>query len=376
MFEETPAGALRAAILTAELESGAAAVERLDRLEARDDFPDELAPTVGALRTLYRGAGPDALTPDERDALRDEQGWFADLALGYALDDDDPARAGALGAARRTAFTFFGVLALAGLGGVLGLALAVMFAVQFARRRIVAAYAPPEPGGSVYIEAFAVFLAGLLGVSLLAAAINSATGADITPVLLWLLLLAAFYPLARGVPWAKHKHAIGWTRGKGVVRESFAGVAAYLAGLPIVALGLLGTLLLSAAISWIRSQMGADQGPPMQHPIIDRLGLGGWTIVSMFLLATVWAPLVEETMFRGALYHHMRGRMGPLVSAVLVGFVFAAVHPQGIAAIPALMSLAVVFALMREWRGSVIAPVVAHALHNATLVTAMVLALG
>jgi membrane protease YdiL (CAAX protease family) len=57
-----------------------------------------------------------------------------------------------------------------------------------------------------------------------------------------------------------------------------------------------------------------------------------------------------------------------------VAFVFAALHPQGWTAIPVLMSIAVVLGILREWRGSSIASMTAHALNNAavTLVFALV----
>ena len=47
-----------------------------------------------------------------------------------------------------------------------------------------------------------------------------------------------------------------------------------------------------------------------------------------------------------------------------------------LAAIPVLLLASVfIFALMREWRGSLIAPMTAHALHNGTLLTLLLLVL-
>jgi len=59
---------------------------------------------------------------------------------------------------------------------------------------------------------------------------------------------------------------------------------------------------------------------------------------------------------------------------VIMGVLFAAIHPQGLATIPALAGLAIGFALIREWRGSLIAPMAAHAMHNGILVGFMWLA--
>ncbi len=81
-------------------------------------------------------------------------------------------------------------------------------------------------------------------------------------------------------------------------------------------------------------------------------------------------------MFRGALFHHLRRRHGWWLSAVASALLFAAIHPQGLAGIPGLMSLAIVFAGIREWRGSLIAPITAHFLNNGIIVTLLLLMFG
>ena len=91
----------------------------------------------------------------------------------------------------------------------------------------------------------------------------------------------------------------------------------------------------------------------------------------MIFVACVLAPLVEEIMFRGALYQHLR-EIGPglakwasvAFSVLVSGFVFAAIHPQGWLGVPVLMSLATAFALSREWRGSVVPAMIAHGINN------------
>jgi len=71
------------------------------------------------------------------------------------------------------------------------------------------------------------------------------------------------------------------------------------------------------------------------------------------------------------LYRHLRdafGRGGVAMSialgTVINTFVFAIIHPQGWVAVPALMSLAVGFTLIREWRGTLIPSMVGHAVSN------------
>jgi membrane protease YdiL (CAAX protease family) len=72
------------------------------------------------------------------------------------------------------------------------------------------------------------------------------------------------------------------------------------------------------------------------------------------------------------LYRHLREltRIGPvwlsvLSSALFSSFIFAVIHPQGLLAVPVLMGLAIVFALTREWRGTLIPCMVAHGMSNA-----------
>ena len=136
------------------------------------------------------------------------------------------------------------------------------------------------------------------------------------------------------------------------------GIVGYLAGLPLVAIAFLITLALSRFA-----------GATPSHPIVNELRRGWGTIALIFVLAAIWAPLMEETMFRGALFNHLRGRWNWVVSPLIVGLLFALVHPQGWTTIPVLGAIGAVLALIREWRGSLIGPMTAHALNNATVLS-------
>ena len=101
--------------------------------------------------------------------------------------------------------------------------------------------------------------------------------------------------------------------------------------------------------------------------------------VLIIILAAIAAPIVEETIFRGVLYRQLRTSsksfnhaISILGSVLIVSFLFAAIHPQGWIAIPALMGIAIGMNLMREWRGTVIPSMVVHGVSNG-LVTSMML---
>jgi membrane protease YdiL (CAAX protease family) len=148
--------------------------------------------------------------------------------------------------------------------------------------------------------------------------------------------------------------AVGWHRGRGWWREVAAGLMGYVGGLVLIVPGVLITFVL-VRIS----------GSDASHPIISPLLTGGrWQLLTLYALACVVAPVTEETMFRGILFHHLRSRWSWLISALAVSLIFAIIHPQGWAAVPALASIALVLCGIREWRDSLIGSMAAHSLNN------------
>jgi hypothetical protein len=177
----------------------------------------------------------------------------------------------------------------------------------------------------------------------------------------------------RGVPWRQVREEIGWTAGRQPALEPLIGVGTYAAALPLLFIGLLITLALKGAQELI-------QGPPDPfgpsgapgHPltaVVNHSSL--WLWAQVVLVASVAAPVVEETMFRGVLYRHLREATGRgsralsvVLSALVTSFVFAAIHPQGLLGVPVLMALALAFNLAREWRGTLIPAMIAHGINN------------
>ena len=113
------------------------------------------------------------------------------------------------------------------------------------------------------------------------------------------------------------------------------------------------------------------------HPIIVDVAHGGFEVrVFLFLLAAVAAPIIEETMFRGVLYRQLRsstqkfGLLFSIITSVLItSFLFAAIHPQGWIAIPALMSIAIGMNLMRVWSGTIITSMIVHGMSNGIVIS-------
>jgi membrane protease YdiL (CAAX protease family) len=246
-----------------------------------------------------------------------------------------------------------------------GIALLTIAIVRIVDRKVRFAYQPSRALAGPFLEAFALYLVGYMGIGYLAHLLK------IQPV--WLVYVieliwiagACCWPLARGVSFQQLRAGLGWNTGQGILREALAGVGGYLAGMPLMA----GAISLTALLSKL-------SGEKPIHPIV--FGAGGKTgaIIGLFLLASVFAPIVEETMFRGALFNYLRASHRWIVSALLSGVIFASLHPQGWTAIPVLATIGIIFAGIREWRGTVVASGVAHALNNAVATTMLVLMLG
>jgi membrane protease YdiL (CAAX protease family) len=202
-----------------------------------------------------------------------------------------------------------------------------------------------------------------------------------------LLSLAVLgWPVLRGVPWTQVRQDVGLTLGRRPALEPAAGIGCYLMSLPLLGIALMLLLI------YLVVQQALSGGEPgsndsvmrAAHPIVREMVEGDWgTRLFLLFLASVIAPIVEETIFRGVLYRHLReasrrlGTVGSfLVSAVVVSFLFAVIHPQGLIAVPLLMALAFGFALAREWRGSLLPGMVGHGLNNGLVFLFLILSMG
>jgi len=313
----------------------------------------------------------ELLSDSQRQGLIARHGAIAQLVL---LDDDDAA----IVALRNQATVIMGVLGLGFLGFIAvvlaSIGLFITAVVLLALGKLQIRYQRPAAGGSVYLETFALFLLGFVGLMVLG---EVGLPGQVIGILRWALLGIALWPLARGVSFTQLRHDLGWTAGGpraslGPVRwlkEIALGIVGYLALLPLLAGGLAVTAVVLVIMRAITGEAASAA-----HPLGDQLAQGGlWAKVSLVILATIWAPVIEETFFRGALFRHLSGRMYFVVAALICGVIFAALHPQGVAGIPVLTMAGFNFCMLRQWRGGLIAPMTAHALNNGTVVAIVLL---
>ncbi|MHB9130745.1 MAG: CPBP family intramembrane glutamic endopeptidase [Armatimonadota bacterium] len=101
------------------------------------------------------------------------------------------------------------------------------------------------------------------------------------------------------------------------------------------------------------------------HPLIQLLFNPHdiWLVVISLFAASVMAPLVEETLFRGLLFRALDARIPFWRAAILSGFVFSLVHGELTVVLP-ITILGIVFAYLTRHSRGIWASVTAHAAFN------------
>ena len=375
-------------VLVAEMKSLEAAAVSLDELESQAEFEDyvfsEDEKRVNkTLRQIFDRIDLDEISQSDRDHLRQELNWFGKLALNLQRDETETpsAERNELLANARTKFITLVVAILVGVlafvGGLVGM---IVFLVLYATQklRIRTEHFTQHP--TIYIEAavgwiLSYFASGLV-LGMLAP--NSNPLQIMIAVDFISFSFAVLWPVIRGVRFGTLMKDIGFVGS--VLVEACLGFVSYIACLPILAVGyIISMIAISMAGPTIQEGSLSSPNNP-GHPMVEWVAEGDLaTIALVFIVACVGAPIVEETVFRGLMYRNLRDntfRFGHFfsvtISALVNGIIFAAIHPQGIFLIPMLAALAISFSIVREWRGSLIAPMTMHAIHNA-LVTSLLL---
>ncbi|MFZ4574310.1 MAG: CPBP family intramembrane glutamic endopeptidase [Phycisphaerales bacterium] len=355
---------VRVAIVAAELLGPSVAVNRLDTIMSEATPGGDLLREAGELKAWY--AAMDAkrthtIDPAIRDWIIARQGWFGQLALSYGKPlSDDMRWETASGFEAFAAFAAF-----MGLFQFLTLAAGIVFLVvgisMVASGRVTPADGETVAPAHIYWETFGVFCLLFLimvAVGILTLGQRGGWVVFIDELAVWSAMLAIWWPRLRGVSMMELSDDMGFNKGAGWGKELAVGFGVFAAGFPVTAL-----------VGAIVSAMAGDQpeepiGVAMFEPPLQ----GSWAPVILGAIgASIWAPVLEEIMFRGALMGALRKRMSPYAAAAVAALVFGAYHPYGVEGIASVAAGGFVYGMAKAWRGSLIAPIFAHFLWNTTI---------
>ena len=135
---------------------------------------------------------------------------------------------------------------------------------------------------------------------------------------------------------------------------------------------LLGTTLVLVAIGARERRphrCGEPRGPPqdaLDGRLHGRAALGGPARRALLeaVDATVWAPVVEEVLFRGLLYATLRTRLGVPESALASALVFTLPHGYALAGSASVLVSGLLWAVAYERTRSLWPGLLAHAANN------------
>jgi len=325
--------------------------------------------------------------PRDSDVLTSEFDWLGTLALNPIPQNREMVRPGIDDRSNRLIYILIGV-GMVGILMFLASAICLPLAVvQFFRGRFRSAMPDQTFSGSIYLEMFACWLVlTVIIVPAIFATLGLAGKEDLNESILVLgpisqllpVAGALIWPMLRGKSLAGMMQELGLTA-KNPLAEIGAGIFGYLCAIiPLVILLAVVsvTMFLGGSVDTTR----LDSAPAI-HPVQNLLMSGDLSMILFVLVvACILAPIVEEIVFRGALYRYLRDRTGNYsrwtsvtVSILVAGILFAAIHPQNLVGLIPLTSLAVAMAMMRQWRSSLVASMTFHALNNGVVMMTMLL---
>jgi membrane protease YdiL (CAAX protease family) len=334
------------------------------------------------VRAVLLAAGSEHPTPGQIEAARPVVGDLVPgpvfLARLYLAGGDQRKAEQALLAGRERADSLIGALLaaaavwglvlLAGVGGLIALAAG-------RRRRREARPAPARWGLREGIEALILFFVVQIAVS--QPVLHRPGLVAHQPFVLFLPnVIGGIAAIAWVRAMAPGADDLGW-RTRRLWRQLFAGVAA--AGVMTLPVILLANLV-----------QGLIPQPPAEHPLVPIFTEAStWPArVSLILGAVAVIPVVEETVFRGILYGAMRRRWSVGVAAVASGVIFAVGHPHAslaggqphayligllvsVASLLPYVAIGAILAWLYERTGSLVAPAAAHGAFNLLNVAAL-----
>ncbi len=126
--------------------------------------------------------------------------------------------------------------------------------------------------------------------------------------------------------------------------------------------------------SWVLERLHLTPEPQTAVEAV-RLASRAWERVLLFGFAVLTAPVLEELLFRGILWPMARDRGYRWIGAIAVSALFALIH-LNTAAFLSIWFLGLFWTWLYEVSGDLTAPILSHALFNATNVIWLILVEG
>ena len=128
-----------------------------------------------------------------------------------------------------------------------------------------------------------------------------------------------------------------WLRGRSMVHigwQSPQNAQDYVSAVVLGVLTCSFMLMVSSVLAQLFPQWATTQDVVSTALQVDT----SWGILAAFLAVGVLAPLCEELLFRGYLYHAVRNKCGTVLSVVITSLLFALVHGQWFQLFPLFMA--------------------------------------
>lgn len=245
-------------------------------------------------------------------------------------------------------------------------------------RRQSSTWAVPWAGWRALIDTLVIYLGALLVAAVVGSLVVLATRSQDGPGAAGLVLLSPVALLLVAAVWLRTRYGASArrVRGPSPLRWSDVGVG--------VAMGFacfVGGRALLVGLVALLTGLGVDV-PPVQDTF-RVIAQDRATAPLLVLTAVLLAPLSEELLFRGVLFQGVRARTGFWGAALASACVFTLAHVgdgggpvADLIIIAGILPLGVVFAAIMQWRGSLVACAVTHAVYNAGGVALLILTSG
>jgi membrane protease YdiL (CAAX protease family) len=238
----------------------------------------------------------------------------------------------------------------------------LVYLVLILRGKLQYHFTPTSIQREYVLEVFVLYLAGMLALPLLFQQFDILKESKLLfnviaiPALATILIWPKFF----GASFSSIFSSFGFKLGgvKKILTDLIVAPTVYLGfWVPLIAVLFIYTLVLQ--ILGVSIEEGA-------HPIVPILldSKNSTVFLTIMILAVVVAPVIEEIMFRGVFYSWLRSFLSPIFAIPISAFIFAIIHPQGAIGIVPLTLIGMMLAFLREWRGSLVAPMLAHACVN------------